>query len=186
LHFYASPATLRHAADLLARDCAPHDLLDPRSGDRLNLHFHQVHPYQTFEAGPYRVTTVPANHDPAVEPLLYAIQSPQVTIFYGTDTASLPEETWDAFHRLDLRFDLVVLDHTYGLAEEAPDHLNARQFGEHLARLRAEGLLPPHGRAFATHIAHPGNPPHPELAAYASEHGYEVAYDGLRVTIDRP
>ncbi len=36
-------------------------------------------------------------------------------------------------------------------------------------------------RVFATHIAHEGNPVHPELSAFAAQHGYEIAYDGFTV-----
>lgn len=179
LHFYASSATLRHAAALLERDCAPEGFLDPRMGDRLNVMLHVVEALRPFDAGSYRVTPFPANHDPLVEPLLYAIEQDGRCIFYGTDTAVLPESTWAAFHQFGLRFDLVVLDHTYGPGEPNTDHLNARQVGAYVARMRAEGLLAREGRAFATHISHPGNPVHPQLAAYAAHHGYAVAYDGL-------
>jgi phosphoribosyl 1,2-cyclic phosphate phosphodiesterase len=48
--------------------------------------------------------------------------------------------------------------------------------------MRAEGVLRPNGRVFATHIAHEGNPAHPDLAAFAKHHGYEVAYDGLTLS----
>jgi len=34
-------------------------------------------------------------------------------------------------------------------------------------------------RIFATHIAHEGNPAHPDLVVFARQHGYDVAYDGL-------
>ena len=128
-----------------------------------------------------RVTALPANHDPAVEPLLYAIEADGRRIFYGTDTATLPEATWRAFHRLGLRFDVAILDHTFGPDEEGDDHLNARQVIAHAARLRAEGLLADGARLLATHLSPAGNPPHPELAAFAVQHGYEVAYDGLTV-----
>src|SRR5690606_33988359 len=73
LHFYASPATLQRAAELLARDVAPDSLFDPATGERLNLKLHPVAAFQPFQAGPYRVIAFPANHDPAVEPLLYAV-----------------------------------------------------------------------------------------------------------------
>jgi phosphoribosyl 1,2-cyclic phosphate phosphodiesterase len=181
LHFYASPATAQRTAQLLERDCAPASLLDPQVGERLNLKIHQIDPLQSFIVGPYRVTALPANHDPTVEPLLYAVEAHGRTIFYGTDTATLPEETWRAFHRHKLRFDLVILDHTYGPDEAGSDHLSAHQLIEHVARMRAEGLLTDEARAFATHIAHEGNPAHPELVGFASRHGYEVAYDGLAV-----
>ena len=181
LHFYASPATVRVTARLLERDCEPGSLLDPEVGERLNLQIHQIEPLQPFNAGPYRVTPFPANHDPVVEPLLYAVEADGRSIFYGTDTATLPEETWQSFHRLGLRFDLVILDHTYGPDEPGSDHLSAHQFIEHVARMREERLLTEEGQAFATHIAHEGNPAYPELVDYAAQHGYRIAYDGLTV-----
>ncbi|NIV39951.1 MAG: carbon-phosphorus lyase, partial [Anaerolineae bacterium] len=61
--------------------------------------------------GPYRVIAFSANHDPRVEPLLYAVQMGGRSLFYGTDTAALPEEVWQALHRCKLRFDVVILDH---------------------------------------------------------------------------
>jgi len=181
LHFYASTATAQRAAQLLERDCAPAGLLHPEVGERPNLEIHLIEALQAFTVGPYQVKAFPANHDPTVEPLLYAVEADGRSIFYGVDTATLPEETWQAFHRQKLRFDVVILDHTYGPDEPGSDHMSARQFIEHVARLRQEGLLADKARAFATHIAHAGNPVHPELADFAARHGYEIAYDGLTV-----
>ncbi len=183
LHFYASAGSLQRAAEWLARDCGPGGLLAPEEGDKLNVTFHTVAAGQAFDVGDYRVTAFQANHDPSVEPLLYAIQAEGRTIFYGTDTAVLPEAVWQGFHEHGLKFDLFILDHTYGPAEPAPDHMSAREFIAHLARLREENLLAPGARVFATHIAHPGNPVHPELVEFATPHGYEIAYDGLTVSV---
>ena len=112
---------------------------------------------------------------------MYAVEGMERTVFYGADTAALPEEVWAGFHRAGLRFDVVVLDHTYGPEEPTSDHLSARDVIAHAARMQDEGLLAENGRVLATHIAHDGTPPHPELAAFAARHGYEVAYDGLVV-----
>lgn len=180
LHFYASGGTLRHMAQLLRRDC---DLFDPTACDQLNLELHTIEAGQAFAVGLYQVMAFAANHDPVVEPLLYAVQADGRTIFYGTDTAVLPEETWAAFHRRALRFDLVILDHTYGPDQPGSDHLSAHQFIEHVVRMRDEGLLAEHARALATHIAHEGNPVHPDLVDFAARHGYEIAYDGLTVPV---
>ena len=57
------------------------------------------------------------------------------------------------------------------------------QLCSHAARMRAEGLLAEKARLLATHIAHEGNPAHPDLAAFAAGHGYEIAYDGLVIHI---
>jgi phosphoribosyl 1,2-cyclic phosphate phosphodiesterase len=181
LHFYASAGTLRRAAHWFEAAYSPFGLLDPRVDEQFNLKVHQVEAFQTFGLGPYRVTAFSANHDPSTEPLLYAIQDEGRTIFYGVDTASLPEETWRAFHAKALRFDVVVLDHTYGPDGGGNDHLNASEFAAHVRRMRAEGLLADGARVFAHHIAHETNPPHPQLVTLAAAHGYEVAYDGLTV-----
>jgi phosphoribosyl 1,2-cyclic phosphate phosphodiesterase len=181
LHFYASPGTLRVAARLLERDCAPFSLFDPEVGERLNLEIHPIEALQSFTIDRYQVRTFPANHDPEVDSLLYAVEAEERCIFYGLDTATLFEETWQAFHRFKLRFDLVILDHTYGPDQPGSDHLSAHDFIEHVARMRAEGLLTDQARAFATHIAHEGNPAHPELVNFAVQYGYEIAYDGLTI-----
>ena len=181
LHFYASPGTVQLAAQLFERDCAPFGFLDTEVSERLNLEIHQIEALQSFTIGRYRVTAFPANHDPTVDPLLYAVEADGRRIFYGTDTATLPEETWQSFHQRNLQFDLVILDHTYGPDETGSDHLSAHQFIEHVARMREEGLLTDKARALATHIAHEGNSVHPELVDFAARHGYEIAYDGLAV-----
>ena len=100
-------------------------------------------------------------------------------MFYGAGTAVLHEEIWRLFHENKLRFDLVILDHTYGSDSTQVDHLNARQFVEHISRFRNEGLLAENARFFATHISHAGNPVHSELVKFALSNGYEIEYDGL-------
>lgn len=184
LHFYASPASLRKTVETFERDLSADSLLDPDTRARLNLDLHPIEPWQSLNIGPYWVTAIPANHDYGVESLLYSIQFEEQRIFYGTDTAALPEETWQGFQQHKLRFDLVVLDHTYGPNEPGSDHLSAHQLIEHLTRMREDDLLSDRARVFATHIAHQGNPPHPQLAAFAAEHGYEIAYDGLVVLVE--
>jgi phosphoribosyl 1,2-cyclic phosphate phosphodiesterase len=179
LHFYASRATLQAAAKLLERDCAPHSFLDAESAERWNVSLHPIEAFQPFQAGRYRVIPFPASHDPEMESLLYAIQGDGRTIFYGTDTAALSETVWEGFHHFKLRFDLVILDHTYGPEEPGGDHLSARQLIEHAVRMREEGLLTEGARILGTHIAHEGNPAHPVLAEFAARHGYEIAYDGM-------
>jgi phosphoribosyl 1,2-cyclic phosphate phosphodiesterase len=183
LHFYASRGTLQAAAQLLERDCAPAGFLDAATREFLNLELHPIEALESFTAGPYRVMAFAANHDPVVEPLLYAVQMGGHSVFYGTDTANLPEGFWQALHRRRLRFDVVILDHTYGPDEAETDHLSARDVIVYAARLREEGLLAEGGRVLATHIAHEGNPVHPELADFAASHGYEVAHDGLVVRV---
>lgn len=183
LNFYASAETLQRASETFERDLAGYSLFSPNTESWLKLKIHQIEPLQPFSIGNYRVIAFPANHAPYMGALLYSIESDGHCIFYGVDTATLFEETWQAFHQFQLRFNLVVLDHTYGPDQPGSDHLSARQLIEHVSRLRSEGLLKPNGRAFATHIAHEGNPVHLELVEFASKNGYEIAHDGLVLEI---
>ncbi len=183
LEFYASRETTMRAAETFVRDLAGYSLLAPEAEKYLNFRIHQVQPLEFFTVGPYSVMAFPANHAPGMGAMLYSIATEGRTVFYGTDTAALLEETWQAFRQQRFRFDLVILDHTYGPDQPGSDHLSAHQVIEHANRLRAEGVLSPRGRVLATHIAHEGNPAHADLVRFATQHGYEVAYDGLVLTI---
>jgi phosphoribosyl 1,2-cyclic phosphate phosphodiesterase len=181
MHFYASRGTLEQSARLLARDCEPRGFLAPETQERLNLRIHPLEACHALEIGKYRVSPLPANHDPLVEPLIFAIEGNGGTILYATDTATFPESVWRAFHEHRLRFDTAIFDHTYGPEETGSDHLGALDVVEHARRMREEGLLAEDARILATHIAHEGNPAHPQLVRFAASHGYEVAFDGLKV-----
>ena len=183
LNFYASPGTLKRAAQTFERDLASYPLLSPEAEKHLNLKIYPIDPLQPFTLGEYRVIAFPANHAPSMGAMLYSIEVRGRTVFYGTDTATFFEQTWEAFHQCNLQFDVVILDHTYGPDQPGSDHLSAHQVIEHANRMRNEGILRPNGRVFAIHIAHEGNPAHPQLAVFARQNGYEVAYDGLVLEI---
>ena len=183
LEFYASRETLERADEVFQRDLAVFSLLSPETEKQLNFKAHQIQAFKPFRAGPYAVTAFPANHAPGMGAMLYAIETSGRAIFYGSDTAALFEDTWQVIRERGIRFDLVILDHTYGRDQSGTDHLNAEQVSEHAARMRAEGVLQGGARVLATHIAHEGNPAHDELDALAREHGYEIAYDGLVLNI---
>lgn len=179
LHFCASPKTLQRAAQTFRRDLENYSLLSPEAEKRLNLKIHPIETLKPFSVGRYQVTAFPANHAPTMGAMLYAVEIDGRSVFYGTDTAVLPESTWQAFHDCEVHLDIVILDHTYGPNQQGTDHLSAHQVIESVARMRSERLLTHNARAFATHIAHEGNSPHPQLVEFAKQHGYEIAYDGL-------
>lgn len=151
--------------------------------ERLNLRHHPIAPYSSTSIGPYRVYSVPANHGDGIEAMLHAIEREGRQLFYATDTGSLPDEVWQALAREGWVFDVVVMDHTFGFAGRARTHLNAEQFREQIAEMRRFGLIHPATRIFATHLAHHSNPLHDHLVTIGAEHGYEIAYDGLRVEV---
>lgn len=181
LQVYGSEATLRKMSEMLKNEGYVSDLFDPKDKKRMNIEVFPIKPLQSFDVGKYKVTAFSADHDKSVNSLLYAVTEDDFTVFYGTDTNVLSEETWNGFHERGLRFNIVILDHTYGPDTDNGKHLNANRFIEHIKRMEEENLLVKNTRILATHISHEGNPPHSELSEYAAKHGYEIAYDGLMI-----
>ena len=183
MELYATAGALARAATSIDHHLPPGGMLDPDVQHQLNLSVCPAAPGETFHAGPYRVTAVPAAHDSKIVPLLYAIEQGGRSLFYATDTGPLPETAWTVLSDWGGRFDAVVLDHTFGLKERSAGHNNADQFVETIDRLRAGGLLAAGCRIFAHHIGHHSNPDHESLSLFAAGRGYAVAHDGLTVRV---
>lgn len=183
LHFYATEG----AIDGALRGIGAHQPVDALrvsgTSGLLNLSVHAIEPFQALAVGPYQICTVPATHDPTIVALLYVIERDGRTLFYGTDTGPLSEATWNALRNGRHRFNAVILDHTFGLGDRASGHLNREQFLEQIARMRDAGLLADGARIFAHHLAHHSNPVHPALVEITARDGYEVAHDGLIITL---
>lgn len=179
LQLYGSAETLQKMSEMVRNEGYVSDLFDPEAKKRLNIEVIPVTTFQPFNVGQYEVVAFPTNHDVSVKSLLYAIKEDDFTLFYGTDTDTLTDETWDGFHQLKMRFNVVILDHTYGPDADSGGHLNANRFIEHIGRMKKDHLLADDARIFATHISHEGNPIHSELSQYAANFSYEIAYDGL-------
>lgn len=187
LHYFASRGALQYCSRSLRADgivldtVADGEVLD--LGDKINLIVHPIQPFQEFDAGPYHVLSIAANHDPSITAMLYVIEEAGRVLFYATDTGEIAEESWNALKAYGRRFNVVALDHTFGFGNRSNGHLNREQFLEQVARMRQEGLLAEDARIYAHHLAHHSNPPYPQLVDYAHAHGYEVAYDGLQVEV---
>ena len=179
LQLYGSKETLQKMSEMLSNEGYVGDMFDPEAKRRLNIEVFPVTTFQPFTIGKYEVVAFPTNHDISVKSVLYAIKEDDFTVFYGTDTDSLTDETWDGFRKLNMRFNVVILDHTYGPDADSGGHLNANRFIEHIGRMKKDQLLAEDARILATHISHEGNPIHAELSQYAEKFGYEIAYDGL-------
>jgi phosphoribosyl 1,2-cyclic phosphate phosphodiesterase len=178
----ASNNTLKKMSEMIKSEGYIDNLFDSDNQDKLQISLQPINPFESLVLGKYHITALPANHDAKVEPLIYSISQNQKTLLYATDTDSISEPVWAAFHRHQMHFDIVILDHTYGLNTDSGGHLNANRFMDTINRLRSENLLNIHSRIFATHISHEGNPVHEEMVKFADTHGYEVAHDGLVVT----
>lgn len=183
LNFYASPETLAFANEAFIHDVWDKGLLSVEQQEVLNCKCFPLQLYHPEKLGNYTVTAFRANHAPGLGAYLYAIETDNLAVFYGSDTGDFFEETWQMMHEMNLQFDLVILEHTKGLKDASDFHLNAHQVVEHINRIKNEGLMKENAVVYATHIAHDANPTYPVLVNYANQFGYKIAYDGLRMEI---
>lgn len=184
LHFYATAGALNLIAARFGVGPFPEGFDSAPVAERLNLSGHAVTPFQELAFGPYRVLSLLANHGSGkLLPLVYVVEEAGRRLLYCTDTGPLPEETWTALRAFGRPIHVVALDHTFGLKPARDGHLNREQFVSQIERLRAEHVLAERARVFAHHLGHHSNPPHPGLVEVAARSGYEVAYDGLTVTV---
>ncbi len=179
LKIFGSQATLEKMSQMLADAGYVSGLLSADDQQRLNMQVIPVQRFQSFQVGKYLVTAFQANHDDSVDSLIYSVEEDGFSVLYATDTDNLPEATWQAFHEKGMMFDVVILDHTYGPNAYSGGHLSAERVIQHIQRMKVEGLVQEGVRFFATHFSHEGNPVHEVLSAFAQQHGYEIAYDGL-------
>jgi phosphoribosyl 1,2-cyclic phosphate phosphodiesterase len=181
LHLFGSEATLKKMSEMVKNEGYVSDIFDPKEKQRLNLEITSVRHLQTFNFGNYHVTAFATDHDNSVDSLLYSITEGDFTVFYGTDTDILSESVWQGIKDKNLKFNVVILDHTYGPNADGGGHLNVNRYIEHVKRFKSENLLTDNARILATHLSHEGNQTHEELSKYARQIGYEIAYDGLMV-----
>ena len=87
------PETLLRAAQTSVRDLAGYNLLAPEAEKELNIKVHQINPLEYFTVGQYSVMAFPANHAAGMGAMLCSVEENARALFYGTDTATLHEDT---------------------------------------------------------------------------------------------
>ena len=178
--------TLRAIDTDLARRCRYGSIFGRQTRRALKIDTVILEPYRKQAVGKYSITGYPASHGSVKGALLYAIEQGSAAVFYGTDTSVLSEQVWEHLPLAGTTFDLLILDHTYGIgiAVSPPDHLASVDVIGHVDRFRRSGLLKDNARVYATHLSHEGYLEHDELDRYAADQGYRIAFDGLALTID--
>ena len=182
----ASDETLQAIDRLVQQRSDYGSIFDPDTRSALHIGLVPVTPFEACNIGDYRIIGYPANHGNDQGFLLFSIVQGDHAVFYGTDTSVLFDEVWEHLQKERTGYDVVILDHTYGLGHESKpaDHLASKDVIAHANRFRENGLLKDNGVVYATHLSHEGSLEHDKLDEYASKHGYRVAYDGLRLRLD--
>ena len=184
MQWFVSSSSIARVEQMSPKSRAKLDMVTGSVPDGHRLTLTEIEPWQEFSFGPYRVQTVAANHDPAVSPMLFAIERDGKRMFYGTDTSTLPDETWPRMAELGWTFDLVVFDHNDGFTRSvSPTHMGSEGMLREVGIMRELGMISDATQILGTHIAHHSNGPHSVESARAEALGYEIAWDGLVVEV---
>ncbi len=182
LHIYCN----RRVAELLPVYQQFNRFFDP---ERLNLHINVLEPLDSVGGAEdeFSLTALAADHDTSggEEPLIYSFARGGKTILYACDTGWFPDRTWAEIEKR--QYDVVVLDCTcHELQECRRGHLSSEPFLEIKQRFEKEGLLKSGGRFIAQHLVHMhkgDDLSHQQLTERFAQHGVEVAYDGMVLSI---
>lgn len=184
LEWFGASSSIDTIVNGLGKSAAKMDMAvdDPTSNVKLQLT--TIKSWQELMFGSYRIQTIAANHDPAVDPMLFAIEKNGRQLLWASDTSSLPDDTWPRIAELGWAFDVVVFDHNDGFTRAAsPTHMGSEAVLAEYSRMRSLGIVDNSTKLLGTHIAHHSNTIHEVESERAQALGYDIAYDGLIVNV---
>jgi phosphoribosyl 1,2-cyclic phosphate phosphodiesterase len=148
---------------------------------RYGLEFHRIRAFESIDLGEgVTATPVLAAHDRSEECVNYVIEADGRRTLLGHDTGWYGERTWDFLS--NRRLDVLVLDCTHGTEDHEPNHLGGTTLAKVRDELARRGSVTAGTVCIATHFSHNGHSLHADLEKFFAPLGFQVAYDGLRVT----
>ncbi len=147
--------------------------------------FHIVKPFQTFAAGPYQVTALPAKHMSTEQALFYLIEKDGRSLLYAHDTGRFYPEVTEFLRNRGKAIDLISLDCTSGCYENGEEngHMGFPDTVVMKQKLLEIGAADGHTRFILNHFSHNGKWLYEELAARGAAENMEPSYDGMTVTV---
>ncbi|GAA2088053.1 MBL fold metallo-hydrolase [Aeromicrobium tamlense] len=133
----------------------------------------------TVEAGPFRITVVPAAHEALGEAVLFRVDAAG-SLLYGCDTGPWAPGALEAIGAR--RLDVVLLEQTFGdrldLAGER--HLGLATFADAVDALRSAGVVDAATQVVAVHLSHHNDP---DVEQRLAALGAAVGRDGDRLRV---
>ncbi len=149
------------------------------------LSLNTIKAFDEFDVAGYHITALPAEHDPASDPVIYQIEKDGKTILYGNDTHYFMDSVWDFWAKTKPHFDLVSLDCTNAM--KPMTYVGHMSFAENLAvrdKMLEMGLADEKTKFVSNHFSHNGtNSVYDEFLPIAKENGFDVTYDGMEIEI---
>ncbi len=149
------------------------------------LSLNTIKAFDEFDVAGYHITALPAEHDPASDPVIYQIEKDGKTILYGNDTHYFMDSVWDFWAKTKPHFNLVSLDCTNAM--KPMTYVGHMSFAENLAvrdKMLEMGLADEKTKFVSNHFSHNGtNSVYDEFLPIAKGNGFDVTYDGMEIEI---
>ncbi len=143
-----------------------------------------VSPYESFWAGDYKITAIPATHDEKIHSLIYAVEKDGKAILYAHDTGLLTDEAWLFLKESGIKFDFVSIDCTgVMLTGWTHGHLGLDTCVTFRNKLSECGAVKETTVYCVSHFSHNSLATRDEIVPHAEKLGFLVAYDGYEVEV---
>jgi phosphoribosyl 1,2-cyclic phosphate phosphodiesterase len=148
---------------------------------KLCYDFRYAKPFEPIEVDGYRVTSLPARHNPDEECLIYAAEYGGKAVLYAHDTGIFPEPVWDYFFKAKSRFNHVSLDCNHMVHKAGNTHMGIPDCIEAREKLLAMGAADAKTVFVLNHFSHNGGLNHDDLCKAAEKENFVVSYDGMEI-----
>jgi phosphoribosyl 1,2-cyclic phosphate phosphodiesterase len=145
--------------------------------------FHFMHPFASAEFEGYKVTALPARHDPKEDCLIYMVRHEGKNLLYAHDTGVFLDAVWDFFAEAKIRFDFISLDCTSMYHNDGGGHMGLPNNVEVRGRLYDLGAADKGTVFVVNHFSHNGGLNHEDLSKAAEKEGFIAAWDGMEVDV---
>jgi phosphoribosyl 1,2-cyclic phosphate phosphodiesterase len=139
-------------------------------------------PFKEYDMGELSFIPLLANHwDYEERGLNYIIERHGKKILYAVDTGLFLPETESEI--MKHKFDLVVIEGTYGYGADAETHLNLKKVEEIYKLFKTQNLMKPNSSFCVSHISPHFTPIHDKIAPVMAKTHIIISYDGLRIKL---
>ena len=150
--------------------------------ERYQIVFHRLKAFEPIDLGEgLTATPVPAAHDRREECINYRVELGGRVALFGHDTGWYDDPSWEFLR--DKPLNLLILDCTHGTEDHHRNHLGGIALVEFRDELAKRGALASDAVCVATHFSHNCGSLFADLEKFFTPHGFQVAYDGLRLAL---
>ncbi len=142
-----------------------------------------IEKFKPYSIEGYTVTALSADHAKKLDPVIYIIEKDGKSILWAHDTGYFLPETWDYIENSGIIFDLVSLDCTSILNNDAySNHMGIKaccDVKERLLKKNANDKT----KFIVNHFSHNGGLWHDALVHTAAKLGFYTSFDGIEFDI---